>query len=796
MYRQTQLAADEQAAIAESRKIRFSQDDSLQSIDKNPLKAICLSGGGVRSATFATGIFNRWAQQQGAILRKFDYLSTVSGGGYFGAFYGRLFLGDVTNPAAHTKKTAEQTGPTNEQPATDHKAKVEALYNNLASSNSQPIKYLKRNGRYLANSGDENWLAAATLIRNLLWLHILLALVLFPVFSFLHYFQSVQEFYPYAIVRPKDLWFGWPLIYWIAAAFAVGFVGLVCAYFVFAVGWLQSYRRKLTKWQSRCLMYFVIALSAGGICSASVMLLHQTTDGAAGVTESLPFFLALYSGIVGLSATIFRIQAKIQQIIGVSFNPKTLLLVVAIVAVIVYLLTVSAMTFIVMELLYQNPIMVPASSQFQFEFNLLLIAVCCLIAGVVLSSFGSPINYTSLHYFYAARLRRAFLGGANPRRFNGMIKKEAAEEEVGDDVTDLRDYTPYKFGGPFHLINVTLNSSRSPNGNLWWPDCKGFNLALSALAFNFAHDKVQYWSPQPNDSVAHGNNTAVQQLGPLHRREIPNLGSAIAISGAAASTGMGQLSTLAGGILTALFNIRTGYWWHYKCRFSSFYSLYLAELLNNFKIKELIDSKKDQAQQQSHWYLSDGGHFENLAVYEMIRRRVPRIVAIDAAGDERFQFEDLTNLIRRARLDFQCDLTIASTAQIDDLLGAECSKVIGTLDDLKPAQPDPLWHNTASTTKRAVLLRGTLPATDSPVAPETDKVATAIPASEIWILYIKPTLTRQESPDILRYQLDHPDFPHQSTADQFFDEAQWESYRKLGEITADELAAAVTEFLS
>lgn len=72
--------------------------------------------------------------------------------------------------------------------------------------------------------------------------------------------------------------------------------------------------------------------------------------------------------------------------------------------------------------------------------------------------------------------------------------------------------------------------------------------------------------------------------------------------------------------------------------------------------------------------------------------------------------------------------------------------LFGTLDQLKPAQPEPRWH--------------------------------------------------QEPVDVLRYQIEHPDFPHQSTADQFFDEAQWESYRKLGETTATELKAAITQFLS
>ena len=48
-----------------------------------------LSGGGIRSATFCLGIFQALAKQK--LLSKIDYLSTVSGGGYFGSFYGRLF---------------------------------------------------------------------------------------------------------------------------------------------------------------------------------------------------------------------------------------------------------------------------------------------------------------------------------------------------------------------------------------------------------------------------------------------------------------------------------------------------------------------------------------------------------------------------------------------------------------------------------------------------------------------------------------------------------------------------------
>jgi hypothetical protein len=61
------------------------------------------------------------------------------------------------------------------------------------------------------------------------------------------------------------------------------------------------------------------------------------------------------------------------------------------------------------------------------------------------------------------------------------------------------------------------------------------------------------------------------------------------------------------------------------------------------------------------------------------------------------------------------------------------------------------------------------------------------------LLYIKPTLIGDEPADVRRYHTEHPSFPHESTADQFFDEAQWESYRRLGEHIADKLFSSLDD---
>src|SRR5205807_4428430 len=58
---------------------------------------------------------------------------------------------------------------------------------------------------------------------------------------------------------------------------------------------------------------------------------------------------------------------------------------------------------------------------------------------------------------------------------------------------------------------------------------------------------------------------------------------------------------------------------------------------------------------------------------------------------------------------------------------------------------------------------------------------TSQPGTRSVLLYLKAKLTGNELPDVANYHATHPEFPNESTADQFFDEEQWESYRQLGE---------------
>ncbi len=143
----------------------------------------------------------------------------------------------------------------------------------------------------------------------------------------------------------------------------------------------------------------------------------------------------------------------------------------------------------------------------------------------------------------------------------------------------------------------------------------------------------------------------------------------------------------------------------------------------------------------SQLHLSDGGHFENLGLYELVRRHCRYIIVSDAGQDEDIAFDDLGNAIRRVREDFGVEIEI----------------------DLAPIRPN------SQLISQQHLVVGTV---HYDGFEGSDKGA---------LIYLKPTITGDEPGDIQQYRRRNRDFPHEPTSDQFFAEAQWESYRRLGE---------------
>ena len=369
--------------------------------------------------------------------------------------------------------------------------------------------------------------------------------------------------------------------------------------------------------------------------------------------------------------------------------------------------------------------------------GLSLVAALVVVAVIgIAASLRVNINRFSLHALYRNRIIRAFLGASNPDRhpnlFTGLDENDNLR--VHEMWPRMKAGEWPKIGPrnwrPFHVINIALNVVSTEK--LAWQERKAASFTVTPL--HSGSSAVGY-----RDSTEYGGGIS--------------LGTAVAISGAAASPNMGYHSSPPLAFLMTLFNVRLG-WWLGNPGSAGEHSHKLdgpswaiAPLLN-----EMFGQTTDT---RPYVYLSDGGHFENLGLYEMVRRRCRFILVVDAGCDKEFEFEDLGNAVRKVALDLGVRIT---------------------------------FHGLS-----AMRFRLTKTELDLPLAPPVHAVG-AVHYREAdgggedgIILYLKPSFhgNRIHNVGIRNYAAANPDFPHQSTGDQWFSEAQFESYRALGFETAD-----------
>lgn len=238
-----------------------------------------------------------------------------------------------------------------------------------------------------------------------------------------------------------------------------------------------------------------------------------------------------------------------------------------------------------------------------------------------------------------------------------------------------------------------------------------------------------------------------------------SLGTTVTISGAPVSSNMGYHSSLAAVTFAlTLFNARLGWWlgnpgaaggdrsytkWAQPPYQRAFPRMSLAPI-----VMEAFGLTDDTSR---YVLLSDGGHFDNLGLYEMVLRRCRFIVAVDASQDENATFDDIGATVRKIRIDLGIDIVFEQPVAIYKRGDPEIARGNGRYCAVATI------HYPDGDDRRGVLL------------------------------YIKPGILGDEPRDVLQYALANPAFPHQSTLDQLFDESQFESYRRLGEHVVDSL---------
>ncbi|HKD06760.1 MAG TPA: hypothetical protein VKB79_12735 [Bryobacteraceae bacterium] len=354
--------------------------------------------------------------------------------------------------------------------------------------------------------------------------------------------------------------------------------------------------------------------------------------------------------------------------------------------------------------------------QWAISFSLLALVLCGL-----LFSWRFNLNIFGLNQFYRNRLVRCYLGATRwvpgwrkPRAFIGF--------DDADDLklSDLRYETAYcqeKFRGPFPLINCSLNLGGSSDLQVHTRQSASFT--LTPLHCGASRVNVGY-SPVGLQSG----------LG-----EPVTLGQAVSISGAAASPNMGYSTSPLVSILLTIFNVRLGWWFPNP---GASRNRLTGRDLPSFSLRYLLAEFFGLADEKSRFVnLSDGGHFENLGIYELIRRRAKVIIACDGECDSDLNFGSLGNVIRICDTDFG--------AKID----------IDVHSIRKQSNGSSLSHCAVG---RITYSNGSLG----------------------YLIYLKSSITGDEEVGIEQYRAAHPTFPHQSTADQFFTEDQFEAYRRLG----------------
>lgn len=375
-----------------------------------------------------------------------------------------------------------------------------------------------------------------------------------------------------------------------------------------------------------------------------------------------------------------------------------------------------------------------------------------LTGAALMLAFRVDVNVFSMNLLYRNRLVRCYLGAS---RLDG---KRHANPFTGFDPADdlslaeLQSERGYR--GPYPIVCSALNVTHGER--LAWQERK-------AESFVFTPHFCGYEFPEMNviktGKVQDGYQKTEEYAYPKDKQD-PNhakigglhLGSAISISGAAASPNMGYHTSPPLAFLMTIFNVRLG-WWLANSRYTK--EEFRVEPKGGphcsliYLLCELLASTTDRSK---YVYLSDGGHFENLAIYELVRRRCEYIIACDAGADGEMTFSDLGNAIRKCRSDFGVEIAI------------------------DPANLVPAGEPKFAT------VHGTLGKIHYPKGPNGEESFTGD------LLYIKPTITANVPRDVLAYRDAHAGFPHQSTAEQWFDESQFESYRRLGLYSFETLA--------
>lgn len=669
---------------------------------------VALSGGGIRSASFALGLLQ--SLDNADRLKQVDYLSTVSGGGYIGSCWTWL-------NHCRTKFGSSGTG----FPLRQTKGAREP-------GKRIPLNFIRQHGNFLApHDGLSSMSLFASILRNVLVFGgVYLCAATCVAFAFI----ALQD-----LVRGGDwagntIWFA-PILhksiaFWFAVMFAAVSVIITLVYALmswilpFCVwlsllmgksGLVPAFKRatyRLRVFAQRSLgnlLAVVMAFSIIGSVPYIVAYLNKIVflDNAAIAVGSGATMIGIGGGILQFYGRIQRIGGVMKFMQGFGAQLASLLLIYGI-------------------LIFAYVLAKTGSGPSWWVY----------LSVALLFGFIINVNYFGIGRMYRDRLMETFL--PNPSAI-ASGKWELATDADDGKLSEMCVGSPS--GRPYHLVNcnVVLVNSRTAS----YRGRGGDSFTLAPL---YSGSDSIGW--HPTDSFSSNRMT---------------LPTAMAISGAAANphagvAGVGLTRNRFVSFLMSFMGVRLGFWARNPIapRLQSL----IAKLAPNLWYPGFVQGLLGQRYRENAGYieLTDGGHFENLGLYELFRRQVDVIICSDAGADVDFGFGDLANAIERARVDFGTKVTFQPDYGLDALLPGS-AEIIG--------DKEKVFVEKFGLANRAFAVA------DINYGGKSGR-----------LIYLKTALTKNLSEDIYGFKSRNPTFPDQSTVDQFFDEVQLESYRQLG----------------
>lgn len=374
---------------------------------------------------------------------------------------------------------------------------------------------------------------------------------------------------------------------------------------------------------------------------------------------------------------------------------------------------------------------ISASQAIGYSIVVMIFAVICWLGDIFVD-----INKYSLHGTYRNRIIRTFLGASNDMREPGGFLDFDPNDNI--ELCKLVDCkNPNLIAPQVHIMNMAMNIPASPQ--LVLQERKALPFSASAIAVGSSSLRIEGIDLESGcyrSAIEYGKGTT----------KAITLGTAAAISGAAFNSNMGYHSSFSLNVLLTIFNVRLGAWLGnpgpsgkstYRTDGPKFSLAPLA-----FEAFGLATENRPYVQ------LSDGGHFENLGLYEMIARKCALILVIDAGADPLRSFEDLGIAERLTFLDLGARLEFPENALTDIRMKTE-SIAIGN------------------------------------VSYDDGNAGT--------VIYIKPNLIGDEPVSVTAYAQNNKDFPHEPTVDQWFNESQFNAYLQLGEVSGDRAVKTLKE---